>query len=225
MKTIAIVPVKRFASAKQRLASVLEAEQRAQLAEAMFLDTLSHLRRSKRLDETIVVTAEPAAARTARWLGIGVIQQDSDEGQSQAAAAGVELALSRGADRVAMLPADCPLLDAAELDRHLGKMPRSALIVPDRHGTGTNALLLSPPDAFAPAFGPGSCARHAGLARAAGVAYAIERIPSLSLDIDTHSDLIELQEALGLDPTRAPRTAELVWEQQNGAVSGAPTVA
>lgn len=225
MKTIAIVPVKRFADAKQRLASVLEDGQRSQLAEAMFLDMLSHLRRSKRIDETIVVTAEPVVARTARWLDFQVIQQVADEGQSQAASDGVEMAIARGADRIALLPADCPLFDAAELDRHLGTLPRSALIVPDRHGTGTNALLLSPPDAIPPAFGPGSCARHAGLARAAGVAYAIERIPSLSLDIDTHSDLIELQEALGLDPTRAPRTAELVWEQQNGAAPGTPAVA
>jgi 2-phospho-L-lactate guanylyltransferase len=225
MKTIAIVPVKRFADAKQRLASVLEAGQRSQLAEAMFLDTLSHLRRSKRIDETIVVTAEPVVARTARWLEFQVIEQMTDEGQSKAASAGVQMAIERGADRIALLPADCPLFDAAEFDRHLGKVPRSVLIVPDRHGTGTNALLLSPPDAIPPAFGPGSCARHAGLARAAGVAYAIERIPSLALDLDTHSDLIELQEALGLDPTRAPRTAELVWEQQNGAAPGAAAIA
>jgi 2-phospho-L-lactate guanylyltransferase len=225
MKTIAIVPVKRFADAKQRLASVLEAGQRSQLAEAMFLDTLSHLRRSKRIDETIVVTAEPVVSRTARWLEFQVIEQEDDEGQSQAASAGIQAAIEHGADRIALLPADCPLLDAAELDRHLGKVPRSVLIVPDRHGTGTNALLLSPPDAIPPAFGPGSCARHAGLARAAGVAYAIEQIPSLALDLDTHSDLIELQEALGLDPTRAPRTAELVWEQQNGAAPGAATIA
>ena len=225
MKTIAIVPVKRFADAKQRLASVLEAGQRSQLAEAMFLDTLSHLRRSKRIDETIVVTAEPVVARTARWLEFQVIEQEDDEGQSQAASAGIQTAIERGADRIALLPADCPLFDAAEFDRHLGKVPRSVLIVPDRHGTGTNALLLSPPDAIPPAFGPGSCARHASLARAAGVAYAIERIPSLALDLDTHSDLIELQEALGLDPTRAPRTAELVWEQQNGAAPGATAIA
>ncbi|MFN2613182.1 MAG: 2-phospho-L-lactate guanylyltransferase [Solirubrobacterales bacterium] len=225
MKTIAIVPVKRFAYAKERLTSVLDPEQRAQLAEAMFLDTLSHLRRSKRIEETIVVTAEPVVVRTARWLGIDVIEQETDGSHSLAAAAGVERALSRGADRVAILPADCPLLDAAELDRHLGIMPRTAVIVPDRHGTGTNGLLLCPPDTFTPAFGPGSCARHAGLARAAGIAYAIERISSLALDIDTHSDLIELRETLVLEPSQSPRTAELVWQFENGSTPGTPAVA
>lgn len=225
MKTTAIVPVKRFANAKQRLSSVLDTEQRAQLAEAMFLDTLSHLRRSKRIGETIIVTAEPVVVRTARWLGISVIEQETDGTHSGAAAAGVEMALARGAERIAVLPADCPLLDAAELDRHLGVMPRTALIVPDRHGTGTNGLLLCPPDALPPSFGPGSCARHAGLARAAGVAYAIERIPSLALDIDTHSDLLELREALVLEPAQSPRTAELVWELENGPTSGTPAFA
>jgi 2-phospho-L-lactate guanylyltransferase len=225
VKTIAIVPVKRFERAKERLSVVLDPAQRAALAEAMFLDTLSKLRRSRRIDETIVVTAEPSVARTLRWLGIDVLQQDADEGHSEAAAAGVRLAISRGAERVALLPADCPLLDAAELDRHLGTAPRSALIVPDRHRSGTNALLLSPPDAFEPGFGPDSCSRHAGRARAAGVAFAIEPIASLSFDVDTPADLIELREKLVLEPNLAPRTAELVWNLTSGQESSATTAA
>ena len=44
------------------------------------------------------------------------------------------------------------------------------LVVPDRHGTGTNALLLQPPDVMAPSFGEGSHARHLGNARGAGIA-------------------------------------------------------
>ncbi len=204
--------MKRFENAKRRLSTLLSPAQRASLMEAMFLDTLSHLRRSKRIDETVVVTAEPVVARTARWMGVEVLEQKRDEGHCEAAEAGVQLAVARDADRIAMLPADCPMLDAAELDRHLGLMPRSALIVPDRHRTGTNALLLSPPDAFAPGFGPDSCSRHAGRARAAGVAFAIETIASLALDLDTPEDLAEMREALLLEPSRAPRTSELVWE-------------
>src|SRR5207302_7322924 len=65
----------------------------------------------------------------------------------------------------------------------------SMLIVPDRHGTGTNALLLTPPDALAPSFGPGSCERHARQARAAGVAAEVVEVPSLATDIDTPEDL------------------------------------
>jgi 2-phospho-L-lactate guanylyltransferase len=221
LKTIAIVPVKRFENAKQRLSTLLSPVQRAELAETMFLDTLSHVRRSKRIDDTVVVTSEPVVARTARWMGVDLLEQTHDDGHSAAASAGVKLALERGADRVALLPADCPMLDAAELDRHLGQMPRSALIVPDRHRTGTNALLLSPPDVFSPAFGPDSCARHASRARAAGVSFVIDPIASLSLDLDTPEDYVELREALLHDSSRAPRTAKLIWrfEEQAGEES------
>ncbi len=80
------------------------------------------------------------------------------------------------------------------------------VVIPDRHGTGTNGLLLSPPDAIAPSFGPDSCDRHLEIARAAGVACRIESPGSLLLDIDTGADLAVLRERLANEHTRAPRT-------------------
>ncbi len=225
MTTQAIIPVKRFAHAKQRLGKAVPAGARVALAEAMFLDVLSHLNRCKRIDATLVVTSDETVARTARWLGVEVLTQDQDEGHSEAASAGVELAIERGADRVALLPGDCPLLDPVELDRALGSAPRSALIIPDRHGTGTNGLVLSPPDAFTPAFGPDSCARHVSRARAAGVSFAVERISSLSLDLDTPEDLMQLRDALILRPELAPRTAQLIWELGPDQKPSAPAAA
>jgi 2-phospho-L-lactate guanylyltransferase len=68
--------------------------------------------------------------------------------------------------------------------------------VPDRHGTGTNGLLLTPPDAISPSFGPGSFERHRALALAAGLPCRVERPPSLLLDIDTGADLAALRERL-----------------------------
>jgi 2-phospho-L-lactate guanylyltransferase len=79
-------------------------------------------------------------------------------------------------------------------------------VIPDRHGTGTNGLLLSPPDVIAPAFGPGSCERHRQLAARAGVHCRVERTRSLSLDIDTRADLDELRARLAGDGGRAPHT-------------------
>jgi 2-phospho-L-lactate guanylyltransferase len=225
LKTHAIIPVKRFEHAKQRLGEAVPAGARVALAEAMFLDVLSHLNRSKRIDATLVVTSDAKVARTTRWLGVEVLEQETDEGHSEAASAGVQLVLERGVDRVAMLPGDCPMLDPVELDRHLGTAPRSALIVPDRHGTGTNALLLSPPDAFEPAFGPDSCARHVSRARAAGVSFAVERIHGLGLDLDTPEDLMQLRDALILRPERAPRTAQLIWELGPEQEPSAPAAA
>jgi len=212
LETAAVIPVKCFASAHGRLAEVVPDGDRERLAEAMFLDLLSKLRRSKTIDRTIIVTADETAARNARWLGHEVLVQSEDGGHSQAAVAGVRAAAADGFDRVAMLPRDCPLLDPRELDTHIGRSPRAALIVPDRHGTGTNALVLSPPDAFEPAFGPDSCGRHVSRARAAGVSFAVTPIESLADDLDTPEDLVMLRDALIIDPQPALRTAQILWE-------------
>ena len=212
MKTTAIIPVKRLSAANRRLEGELSAKQRGQLAEAMLLDAITKLRRSRNLDETLVVTADPSVARQAGWLGCEVLSQAADVGHSEAAIAGARAAAESGAERVAMLPIDCPLLDPEELDAHLGRSPRAALIIPDRHRTGTNGLVLSPPDAFEPAFGPDSCSRHVSRARAAGISFALEQIESLAIDLDTPEDMAELRTRLLLDPDPAPRTATVLWE-------------
>jgi 2-phospho-L-lactate guanylyltransferase (CobY/MobA/RfbA family) len=130
-------------------------------------------------------------------------------GHSDAALAGIAHAAERGAGRVVLLPGDCPLLDPRELDRLLTGVPeRYVAIVPDRHGPGTNALLLSPPDAIRPAFGEGSRERHVAAAREAGVPHAVEELPSLALDLDTPADLVALIRALERTPARARRTAK-----------------
>ena len=225
LKTIAIIPVKRLDAAHGRLADALAPQARRELAEAMFLDAVGKIRRCNCIDETLVVTADDAVARQSRWLGHEVLIQTEDRGHSEAAAAGVRAAIEAGADRVAMLPVDCPMLDPAELDAHLGRSPRSALIVPDRHGTGTNALVLNPPDAIEPGFGPDSCARHISRARAAGISFALIAVHSLALDLDAPEDMLELRDALLLDSEPAPRTAKLLWELGSELAAAATTTA
>jgi 2-phospho-L-lactate guanylyltransferase len=90
--------------------------------------------------------------------------------------------------------------------------PRSVVIVPDRHGTGTNALLLTPPNAIEPAFGPGSCRRHILLAEAARVSAEVVEVASLAVDIDTPEDLEALQALAAGAWDTAPRTRELLSE-------------
>jgi 2-phospho-L-lactate guanylyltransferase len=205
MRTAAILPVKSFGRAKQRLGAAFP--DRPRLAAAMLGDVLDALRRVPGLDDLIVVSAEPVE-------GAHLVHDPEEAGQSAAALRGIAAAVERGAERVLLVPGDCPALDPAELTRLLER-PEGVVIVPDRHGTGTNALLLAPPDAIEPAFGPGSFARHAARAAAAGATVKVCALTSLGLDVDTPDDLAALRRALGeLD---APRTRALLERPEHQA--------
>jgi 2-phospho-L-lactate/phosphoenolpyruvate guanylyltransferase len=209
VKATAVLPVKRFGAAKSRLAAGIEEERRAALAEAMLTDALEAIAAARTIERTIVVSAEPRAAEAARAAGAEVVSERADEGHSEAALAGIAAAEARGAECVVLLPIDCPLLEPRELDHLLTGVPeRYVAVVPDRHGTGTNALVLAPPTAIEPSFGEGSCARHVAAAREAGVPHAVEALPSLGLDLDTPADVIALTRELEARPGRAVRTAK-----------------
>jgi 2-phospho-L-lactate/phosphoenolpyruvate guanylyltransferase len=211
MRTVAILPVKSFQRAKRRLGASVADPVRQELTSAMVADVLLALAQTHAIERTIVVTREQAVVRAAAVHGATVLDDEAEAGQSAAAALGVRRAMADGAQRVLCVPGDCPALDPAELQEllaaavALGGEP-AVVIVPDRHGTGTNGLLLAPPDAIAPSFGPGSCERHRALALAAGIAPRVERPPSLLLDIDTGADLAALRDRLAGPSARAPRT-------------------
>jgi 2-phospho-L-lactate guanylyltransferase len=149
---------------------------------------------SRRLDGVLVITNEPAVAAIAKSLGASIAPDRRDAGQSAATAVGAAHAKRKGFERVLLVPGDCPALDRDELDALLDDHTQtpSVVIVPDRHGSGTNALLLAPPDVIEPSFGPGSFERHRQLAAAAGVPCSVARPETLLLDIDTPADLAAL---------------------------------
>lgn len=193
MTTAAILPAKQFEHAKQRLAPTVQLGHRRALMESMFSDALVAIRRTPSIDHVFVVTADRTAARIAGGNGAIVID-DTAHSHSEAAELGIMRALEIGATRALLLPGDCPQLDPAELGLLLAHpvQARSVIVVPDRHGAGTNALLLTPPNAICPAFGEGSRQRHVDLALAAGATPEVLEVQSLGLDIDTPEDLEEL---------------------------------
>jgi 2-phospho-L-lactate guanylyltransferase len=205
LSTYAILPVKRFERAKQRLGGTLSDGSRWALAEAMVTDVLVALRRSKAVDHVLVVTCEPRAESLAIGWGADVIADPQERSHSNAATLGIRAAVERGATRVLLVPGDCPSLDPDEVDELLSDGP-GVRVVPDRHGTGTNALVLDPPEAIAPGFGPGSCERHVDRAREEGVHWEIRHTPSLTLDVDTREDLEALQDALAASTGGAAHT-------------------
>jgi 2-phospho-L-lactate guanylyltransferase len=223
MSTIAILPVKAFGAAKQRLAGALGAGSREALAQAMFSDVLASLRSVPGLDAVAVVTADRVAESAAVGQRVRVLGDTERAGQSAAALIGIRHALDEGFGRVLLVPGDTPLLDPAEVAGLLERSPAVA-IVPDRHLAGTNALVLSPPDAMEPSFGPGSLARHTSAAEAARVEYSVERVPTLELDVDTPEDLAELAAALEGRRGQAPSTRGALSRLERsrpGASSGA----
>jgi 2-phospho-L-lactate/phosphoenolpyruvate guanylyltransferase len=217
MRTAAILPVKRFAQAKQRLGASVTDPLRLDLARAMVGDVLAALAETASIELAIVVTDELSVADSAREQGAIVLADSAQSGQSAAVALGVERAIAEGFERVLCIPGDCPTLDPGELTALLDTPrkdesgePAMVAIIPDRHGAGTNGLLLAPPNAIPPSFGPDSCERHRELALAAGVSSRIERPASLLLDIDTGADLAVLRDRLSGEHVRASRTREVL---------------
>ncbi|MGA9285871.1 MAG: NTP transferase domain-containing protein [Solirubrobacteraceae bacterium] len=232
MRTAVILPVKRFPLAKQRLGESVADSLRSDLAKAMVGDVLSALRECRAVETTIVVTCESSVALAARYIGAIVVEDTAEAGQSAAASLGLAKALEEGFERALCVPGDCPTLDPAELTdllafrapggdkesdiettppaRAKGTAMREVAIVPDRHGKGTNGLLLTPPNAIEPSFGPDSRARHERLAHDGGLACRVAQPASLLLDIDTGEDLAVLRERLADKQAGAPRTREVL---------------
>jgi 2-phospho-L-lactate guanylyltransferase len=218
MSTLAILPVKSFDEAKQRLVPGLSAGLRRLLVSAMLSDVLVALRRAESLDVTLAVSSDEDAQRIAAAYG-AVLLSDDGGGHNGAAVQGIRYAIDRGFERALLVPGDCPALDPREVDALLERPApdRSAFVVPDRHGTGTNALLLSPPDALEPAFGPGSCERHVGLAAATSVSCELAEISTLALDVDTPEDLDELRALLARTHGHAAHTRGILRRLMAGA--------
>jgi len=209
LKATAVLPVKRFAAAKQRLAAGIDDERRAAIAAAMLEDVLEAIAGARSIERTIVVTSEPRAVQLAEAASAAIVGDPGEGGHSGAALAGISRARELDASCVVLLAGDCPLLEPKELERLLTGLPeRFVAVVPDRHGTGTNALALAPPGVIKPAFGEGSCARHVAAAREASVPHVVEELPSLALDLDTPADVVALTRALEANRGRARRTAK-----------------
>lgn len=183
--TFAVLPIKRFTAAKQRL----DRDDRAAVMRSMVARVLQALADST-IEHVLVVTADPEAAALARDHGAVVVDEPGLLGHSGAAALGVQAAIAAGATRVLLLPGDCPLLRGADLDALLDAHAGPGVVVlPDRHGSGTNGLLLEPPAIIDPGFGPGSRERHEQRAAAAGARCVVDERPAFAFDVDTLDDL------------------------------------
>ncbi len=178
-----------------RLRSVLSPPERRELQAAMLADLLLACRTYAGVTETLVVTSDAIAAQLSTSSGAIVLDDHAPpRGMNPAVAIGQAHAEALGMDAVLILTADLPLVAADDLNVVLSALRpgRSAVLVPSRDGTGTNALAIAPPFGIATRLGANSRALHELALMDAEIGLSQLEISSLALDVDTPDDLVAL---------------------------------
>jgi 2-phospho-L-lactate guanylyltransferase len=202
-RLVGLIPVRSLSDGKSRLGEPLDAEERAALVVGLLRRTVDAAKSSRALAGLVVVSMDAEILDEARRVGAETILQvrpGLNEGLAEARLA------AAGATAILVLPADLPdvsagpivaIAEAARAEAAAGPNRPVVVLVPDQHGSGTNALLVSPPDAIDFAFGEESRTAHALAARRAGACY-LELPGPLSFDVDTAEDLL-VADLRGLD--------------------------
>jgi len=186
----AIVPVKPLRRGKSRLAGILTEDERADLNRALLQHTLQILSELREVDEVLVVSRDPQVLTIARNYGARTVREDGQPELNTALKRATVIAQVYATRGVLVLPADLPLIsreDALALVERATDPP-VVVIAPDRHGKGTNALLISPAGLIEYDFGEDSFQRHCNLVKKAGARLEVVNLPSLGLDLDSPED-------------------------------------
>ncbi len=199
-RVAAIIPVGTLEGAKTRLGEMLDAEERRDLVEGLLARTVVAALDVTSLGDVLVVSPDREVLRRASAMGARTLRQRSDGLNAGLREARVDV-VAGGATAVLVIPIDLPLVTteaiaAAATPLTIEPDTDGALvvIVADRHGTGTNALGLRPPDVIEFAFGRGSRQAHLAAAATAG-ASLIELDGPLTVDLDTPEDLVFVESA------------------------------
>jgi 2-phospho-L-lactate guanylyltransferase len=197
-RVVVIVPVGTLDGAKSRLGETLDAEERRDLVTRMVRRTVEAAVNTPGVAETIVVTPDDEVRELALAAGARPLRQRS-QGLNRGLREARQEAVAGGAEAVLIVPIDLPMVSPDALAAVLAPLRDGdrplVVVVPDRHGRGTNALLLAPPDTIEFGFGGDSRAGHAACAIEAG-ARLVELDGPLTLDLDTADDLLLVEDAV-----------------------------
>ncbi len=187
----AIVPVKPLRRGKSRLAQVLSVEERERLNYEMLERTIETLRSVAEIDQVLVISRDQAALALAREHQARTLQEEGNAELNKVLQRATQVAKAYSACGVLVLPADLPLVTPEDVRAFLdcGGDPPEVVIAPDRHHTGTNALLISPIGVIQYSFGPESFQAHLQKARNARARVEVCELDNLALDLDTPEDL------------------------------------
>jgi 2-phospho-L-lactate guanylyltransferase len=216
MKPWAILPVKEMARAKQRLAPLLSPEERMALMQVMLRDVLAALSATQGLAGIALVTLDPWAQALAREYGARIITEGARAGHTGAVTAAALVLKAEGLAAILTLPGDIPAVKTPEVEALIAAASTSPafIIAPAHDEQGSNAILMSPPDAVKLRFGEDSYFPHLAAARAAGIAPQILRLPGIAMDIDHPADIARFDRT-----PEAEGTQTLAWLRQNDILS------
>jgi 2-phospho-L-lactate/phosphoenolpyruvate guanylyltransferase len=209
----AVVPVKEFEGAKQRLSPYLSPDERRALATTMLEDVLDAASTVRELTGMLVVTVDPVAASLAGRYGARVVKEGAQDGHTGAVTAAARLLLREGQTSMMTMPGDIPRLSSAEIAATLvaHRAAPSFTIVPAHDDLGSNMIICSPPDAVPLRFGEDSFYPHLDAARSRGIKPLVVRHPGIGMDIDNPIDLVTF---LRMSPPL--RTQTLAFLEQSG---------
>jgi 2-phospho-L-lactate guanylyltransferase len=203
---VILVPIKNTASAKQRLASILDQPARTQLAQAMLADVLTTLHEWKNRPKVGIVTSDPYAMKLAADYQFEVIPDPENPGETGAIEMATRGCVERGEDSTLVIPADIPLIESWELEEIYKHAPaEGSVLVPAGDGRGTNAAFRRPAGLFPLRFGNDSFKPHHAAAQATGKPCVVLNLPGIAVDVDSPPDLRQLLSLPG--ETRAQRLA------------------
>lgn len=157
--------------------------------------TLAVLQQAAAIDQVLVISSDGWVLETAREYGAVVLVETAVTGLNPAVTQAVQYAARKGATAVLILPADLPFIQPEDVAIMVkaGNNSSRVIICPDDKGSGTNALLISPPNGFAFHYGANSFQHHLQEARRRGLQTAIVHAPGLEFDLDTEEDWHQYQ--------------------------------
>jgi 2-phospho-L-lactate guanylyltransferase len=184
----ALIAIKERVRCKTRLADALTPAARLDLVRSMLAAVLDAAAKAQSVHQVIVISPErdmvpaeiPVLADTGESLNSALVQAHT-------------MLREFGCHEVVVLPADLPMITSADIDElvRAGRAGGFAL-ASDAAGIGTNALSLVSTLPFHFQFGPDSRRLHLEEARRLGTSPQEIHLPGLAFDVDSPTDLEQL---------------------------------
>ena len=203
-----VIPVKRFAFAKNRLSSVLTSSERESFAQVMLNDVVRAVADASLVSGILLISNETRAKYVVERAG-GLFLKTEESGVSSAFKQASDWLLRHGQRTAFMMPSDIPTIESSEVDSLIATHPggKSVTIIPDRHYAGTNGLIVSPPDVINYRFGSNSFTLHVTAVENAGIKPTVKISQGVALDIDSQPDLYRL-----LTVEQSIETLDYLWD-------------